>query len=166
MMSLLLDKAVQNDVDGHVIKAAALYEQCLADKRNVSVDAFLNLAVLYWVVTDYGYNAGLQLPIDFIHTAGERYEPVLEEAARRFSSFPESTFWIKYTRAISLGEDSFVEECLEMVQSPHCSLVPYFYLFVNIGNEYLMQAQQLLQMCRMLPTTKNIYITSILETGL
>ena len=73
----------------------------------------------------------------------------------------------------------FKEECEKLITSSSCdSLVPYFYLygFVNAvdfreyrsllldGLEFEAQANLLLAQCKGLPTTKNRYIISVIES--
>ena len=53
-MSLL--DAVHEDMNGDFGGAATCYEQAI-QAGNAPFEAYLNLAVLYWQCTDYGFNA-------------------------------------------------------------------------------------------------------------
>ena len=155
--------ALQQDIAGNISDAASLYEQSIHGE-DVPLDAYLNLAVLYWECTDPGFNTGRQLPHDLFLRAPERYETVLLAAEQRLGYAPEIKFWKLYFEFTSQGEPPFVEECRILVAEPDSTLVPYFYLYsASNGQQYWQQASQLLALCKALPTTKNRYIISIIE---
>ncbi|MBI4640130.1 MAG: hypothetical protein HY731_05520 [Candidatus Tectomicrobia bacterium] len=159
-----VDEAIQKDVEGKVVEAANLYEEILK-AGDAPLEVYLNLAVLYWEMTDYGVNAGLGLSLEFIQRAGKRYREVLRKAQEQFSMNPEILFWLLYCDFITLGEAPFVKQCEQLVKEPHCSLVPYFYLYMAYnGRKYHQEAMKLLDHCQRRPTTKNCYISSVIQS--
>ena len=160
-MSLIV--AVQEDMQGNLSNAAECYEQVI-QAGGASLEAYLNLAVLYWQCTDYGFNASHKLDYCFIDKAGERYSVILQEAEKQFPDYPEIRFWILYCDYITLGEPPFVEECRMLVNAVSKSLVPYFYLYsASRGHEYEEEANFLLEECLKYPTVKNKYIASVVK---
>jgi len=154
-------EAVIKDMEQEIEKAAALYEAVLATDT-APLDAYLNLAFLYWQCIDYGFLCFHHLSDDFLQTA--YWEPALDEAEQRFGSLPEIEFLRLYFLRIYGGGEDFVERCLELVHTPGSSLVPFFYLFVmSRGKEYQTEVDCLLEQCKQCPTTKNRYIISSIE---
>jgi len=159
--------AVDADVAERFITATALYEETIR-REGTPLDAYINLAVLYWQCTEYGFNAGHRLPLDFIRLAGNRYSAVLDAAEMKFGYSPEIGFWRLYFDYITLGEPEFDEKCKALVAEPGCTLVPYFYLYAEWNEEgriYRKEAHQLLAECKSCLTTKNRYIISVLESA-
>lgn len=160
-MSLI--SATHKDMDKDIVEAADCYEQ-IVQAKCAPLEAYLNLSVLYWQCTDYGFNAGHNLSIDFIHKAGERYQTLLQEADQCYPYHPEIRFWILYCGYVTLGEPPFVEECKKLVAATSELLVPYFYLYSAYnGQEYQGQVSHLLEECLKHPTVKNKYIISVVE---
>jgi len=163
MMSL--PSALHEDMDGDVVEAADCYEQAV-QAGDAPLEAYLNLAVLYWQCTDYGFNAGHKLGAEFIGRAGERYPTLLQEADQCFPDRPEVKFWMLYCDFITLGGLPFVEECERLVKNTSEPLVPYFYLYSSSnGRGYEREASRLLRECLKQPTVKNKYIASVIEGG-
>ncbi len=161
MMSL--QDAVREDMNGSLVRAADGYEQII-QAECAPLGAYLNLAVLYWQCTDYGFNAGHALGLEFIHKAGERYQALLAEAGRCYPHHSEIRFWTLYCDYVTLGEPPFVEECRALVAAAGKPLVPYFYLYAaSEGQEYLREASELLAECLKHPTVKNKYVISVIK---
>jgi hypothetical protein len=147
----------------NTMRAAEAYEALLA-QGNAPLDAYLNLAVLYWQCAEPGFLASTNLDLEVVKRAADRYGEVLDEARRRFPENPEVQFWKLYFDQITLGEPPFEEQCKRLVEQSTCSLVPYFYLFsASQGQLYQEQAAKLLDICRAMPTLKNRYIISVIE---
>src|SRR5262245_36170266 len=131
----LLDEAIQLDIaaakvvdednsseatkkyGGKVILAAEAYEQITKGAAPTS-EVYINLAVLYWQSTDYGFSASTGLPRDFISYAGERYGQLIHEASELHPDVPEIFFWKLYFDFVTLGEPPFVEQCKSLVAMP------------------------------------------------
>ena len=144
-------------------EAALAYEIALQEDE-ANLDTFLNLAVLYFVCTDFGYSAHHHLLPEFSAKAYERALAILDKAEERFGRNVEIVFWRQYFQYIVLGDEPFIEPCEQLVSSGS-SLVPYFYLFTSFqGEKYRPQAQQLFELVRDGTTAKKRYIRSILES--
>lgn len=158
-----LTGAVRRDMDNDLVEAADCYEQ-IVQAECAPLEAYLNLSVLYWQCTDYGFNTGHNLSVEFIHKAGERYQMLLQEADRCYPYHPEVRFWMLYCDYVTLGEPPFVEDCKKLVAATRELLVPYFYLYSAYnGQKYQEQANRLLDECLKHPTVKNKYIISVIQ---
>ena len=156
--------AVQQDIAGNIPIAASLYEQVIHGE-DVTLDAYLNLSVLYWQCIEPGFLvAGQRVEHDLFMYAAKRYTTVLHEAEKKFGFIPEIEFWRLYFGFITLGEPPFDEECKIIVTKPGSTLVPYFYLYSVVSEQqYSQPSIELLTLCNALPTTKNRYIVSVIE---
>jgi hypothetical protein len=153
------------DTQERPVEAAEAYERAIAEE-DATLDLYLNLAVLYFVCTDFGYQAYHHLSDEFIAKAWDRAFKLLDEAESRFGPDSEITFWRRYFRFVRLGDDPFIEECERLALSGSL-LVPYFYLFGYTGEEkHREQAQKLYESVKNGSTEKQRYIRSILENRL
>lgn len=160
-----LEMAIALDVAEQFERAAVLYETVIA-KESAPVEAFLNLAVLYWECTDFGIMAGYHLPVEFVKMAHIRHGDLLVEAKERFPQVPEVIFWQRYILDFrAMGNDFSVDDATDLATQPNSTLVPYFYIYLASEGavEYREPAHQLLQSAQSLRTTKNRYIISMLE---
>ena len=157
--------ALALDIAGKVEHAANAYEQVL-QLKDAPIEAFINLACLYWQSTDFGFNAHYRLSLEFIQKAGRRETEVLDEAERRFGTLPEITFWRMYFAFTSLGEDAFPSEALELVELPNCTNVPYFHIYDQTKDaKYVPKVMDLYNEAQSTQTTKNRYIISLLDSA-
>jgi hypothetical protein len=95
--------ALAADRAGRIEEAAQLYEQAVAASAS-PLFVLMNLAILYWQATDYGFSTGNHLAHDFVARAGRRFGEGLGEAARRFPQSAEPRFWQKYIAWADLGK--------------------------------------------------------------
>lgn len=148
------------DAQDRPIDAVKAYEKAITE-QDADLETFLNLAVLYFMCTDYGYIAHHKLSNEFVEKAWKRANEVLKEAESKFGKQAEIDFWRYYFRFVVLGDKPFIEIAENLSRS---SLVPYFYLFTSPrGERYRQKAQQLLELVRDGTTAKKRYIKSILE---
>ncbi len=155
--------ALDLDVGQALEAAAQAYEQVIAQPA-APLDAYLNLACLYWRCIDFEFTWSLNLEIAFIWRAGERVWQVLDAAEAIYPQFPEIRFWRAYFRLTTLDQPPFVETCCALVEQPHATLVPYFYLYsATQDSRYHEQARMLYCEAQATLTTKNRYIVSMLE---
>ena len=163
-MSLI--DAVREDIAHNLARAADCYEEVI-QAGDASIEAYLNLAVLYWQCTDYAFNVHYRLTFDLIDHSAKRYPELLQEAERRFPHESEIKFWILYCAYITAGGPDFVEECEALVTTGSKSLVPYFYIYdAHQGDKYEAEAKLLLEECLKSATVKNKYIVSVTESKL
>lgn len=159
----MLDKAFALEAADRVVEAADVYEDILRSGR-VPLDAYFNLAFLYWQSTELGFMAALGLDDDFVARAEIRYKEILDECDRAFPGETETIFWRRYFPYASLAEPDFDLELMELVHQDG-SLVPYFYLYAaSNGSRFVAEAEELLRVCRPQRTLKNRYIISMIES--
>ncbi|MEW6336911.1 MAG: hypothetical protein ACOY3Y_14410 [Acidobacteriota bacterium] len=156
-LARLLDGAIRP------VEAAAAYEAAIA-RENPEVDAFLDLAVLYFECCDGGYADYHRLSAEFVSFAWGRCMSVLDEAERRFGIHPEVIFWRNYFAIFLRGSRAFVPLCEGLVSDGR-SLVPALHLFVESGGrQWRREAHELLQSVRLGATERQRYIKSVLES--
>lgn len=162
---MTFETALELDISGQIEAAAEAYEEVI-NSQNGPVAAYINLACLYWECTDFGFSVGHGMEPSFMENAGKRMYEVLEEARKKFGDQPEILFWRLYFDFTYLGEDMPpVAKCLELVELPEATLVPYFHVYVQtMATQYLPQARQLLELAKKEKTVKNRYIISVLES--
>ncbi|MGB1286299.1 MAG: hypothetical protein ACPG7F_07200 [Aggregatilineales bacterium] len=160
----LLAWAIELDIHEKYVEASKVYEDVLNEK-NIPEEPYINLACLYWDVTDFGVNAHLSLPPDFISHAGNSMYSVLNEAEVRFGFVAEIAFWRLYFNFTTLGDAAYLKKTLELIEDPECSHVPYFHIYSQTKHEkYLPYVEKLIIQARAQPTAKNRYILSVLES--
>lgn len=153
-----LEIAIQEDIAQNREEAARLYELVIkAD--DPPLEAFINLACLYWNSTDGGHASSKS----FFRLASERMYEVLNEAEEQFGNLPEVQFWRRYFDWTVLGEPQFLDEALELVNTGDTD-TPYFYIYVqaNYAEEYRSHAKIVLEKASKKLTTKNRYIISFI----
>jgi hypothetical protein len=159
-------EALHLDIAQDIEKAARTYEEAIR-MPDITLDAFINLACIYWESTDFGFNAAMSLEAEFVKIAGTRMWEVLDQAENKYIAYPEITFWRMYFKFTTLGEPPFVEKCLELVEQPNSTLVPYFHIYDQTKDKaYLPKARLLYQQVSDMKTTKNRYIIGILENDI
>jgi hypothetical protein len=155
--------ALKLDAEDKPIEAVKAYEEAIKEP-GADLDIYLNLAVLYFVCTDFGYAAHHHLPDELFDKAWERMISLLDEAESRFDKNDEVDFWRRYFRYIGLGNDESVMEREPLKSST--SLIPYFYLFKSgNGDEYRSEAEKLYELVADETSAKKRYIKSILESN-
>ena len=157
--------AVNADEEGDLIRAAALYEECLPG--GLTLGALLNLAVLYWQATDFGFLSAKNLPKEFVKRAGGRIAEVLQVASERFPGAEEVEFWKRYIAWADLGEPFSPDECQALTERRPDYGEPMMYLLPATHTaEYRGKAQAALSAYRGQRTVRASYVTSVLESAL
>ncbi len=171
-----LEKALELDIAEKTVAAADAYESVLMD-ADAPLDAYLNLANIYWFVLESLPCTAYHFDRDFVHRSEKRMNEVLRAAEKKFPDMPEIRFWELFFAYI-FGTDPFHEECLELIQQPNCSLVPFFYLRCfgykpaledqaqaeELALEYQAQVEELYKKIKNELTHKNRYIISVLDS--
>ncbi|WNG49632.1 hypothetical protein F0U60_40075 [Archangium minus] len=155
-------EAIRLDREGRIEEAALLYEEALlAGER--TLELFLNLVILYWQATDFGFSTHHRLGPGFVATAGKRFPSLLREAGRAYPGSTEVRFWQKYIPWADLGEYFAPEDCRKLLLEDPSVLVPVVYLFnEREGREYREKAVELLQRCWEDGTTRSRYVASVI----
>lgn len=158
-----LQDAVTAEREDRLIEAAEAYETLLREERP-RLEALLNLAVLYWQVTDYGYWTTKGLPQDFVTRAGQRVPELLARAQELYPDSTEARFWAKYIDWADLGEPFEVEECRALLRDDPRTLAPALFLFSQSeGSECEAEATELLRQSKQSGTTLGRYVESVIE---
>lgn len=155
-------KAMELEKEDKVREAAEEYELHISE-GNAKLEAYLNLAFLYWQSTEYGFSASLGLGKDFIDLAATRYKELLTDAKGRFPSESEIEFWERYFGFIDLGENFPEEECRRFTDDENEVAASFHLYALSNGRAYKNETERLLQVCSKEPTLKNRYIVSIIE---
>jgi hypothetical protein len=158
-----LAEAREAERQGRIEEAASLYEVALRTGPR-ALDALVNLAVLYWQATEYGYWVGMKLSRDFVRYAGLRFPEVLSEAAREYPGSTEVEFWQYYIPWADLGEPFPTETCARLLVRDPTVLTPAMHLFgQSQGERYEQEALALLQQCQAEGTVRAQYIASVIK---
>ncbi len=160
-----VSEAREADRHGDIVNAAALYEAAL-QAEEWSIEAVLDLIVLYWQATDPGEAAARHLSRDFLDIAGRRIPELLREAQRRYPGHGEVAFWTSYIAWADLGDEIDESEYRRLLREG-ATLTPAVYLFsASDGKEARPEALQLLELCRGQGTSRAKYIVSVIEARL
>ena len=119
-------RARELDARGEIVAAAAAYEAALAEGVD-ELPVYLDLAILYWLATDFGHAAAHQLDDAFVERAGRRFGELLDLAAERFDDDGEIEFWRYYVAFVSYGEPPDPELCRRILEMGTTS-TPAFHL--------------------------------------
>lgn len=158
-----LEEATRSDGEGAVEKAASLYEEALVSGE-CAPEAFLNLLILYWQATDYGFSTARALRSEFVAKAGKRIPGLLRNAAEALPGNSEVRFWQRYIPWADLGDEFSVEECERFLHEDPRNLVPAMYLYSQSeGKKWQDEARELLRRCSSDASHRSKYITSVLQ---
>lgn len=150
--------------------AAKAYEEAIR-LEDADLPAYLDLAILYFVCSDFGYASSHRLSSDFETSTWNGIFSTLDRAEERFGTCGEIAFWRRYCRWILLSEDWMSESDIRELTSNGESLVPYFYLvgsFAKLGStdrqQYQSRAKLLYDQVKDGKTARSRYILRVLES--
>jgi hypothetical protein len=163
---MTLQAAIAADREGRIEDAAALYEAVLT-APDAPLQAFMNLAVLYWQATDYGFSTAVKLKSEFVRMAGRRRREVLQGALLAYPGSTEALFWTKYMAWADLGGTLTLDECEDLLSKDPSVLVPAMHEFaLSNGSRAQKEAEALLSSSRLEGTVRAKYICSVVEAAL
>ncbi|MCC4616713.1 hypothetical protein LL972_12010 [Xanthomonas campestris pv. asclepiadis] len=155
------NEAVEFERINEVTKAAECYERVLNECPK-DLGAFINLLVLYWQSTDYGFSLSSRLPASFVLVAGNRLAEMLGDMPSNFSGEPEFNFWVKYIAWADLGGHFEVEECYEMMRRKSGYYEPAMFIYAaTAGEQAVSEVDKLLELVRSQSTARERYIYSV-----
>ena len=161
-----LNEAVEKDEQGNLIEAIDLYERCLSCNEAAPLDAYLNLVLIYWQMTDFGFNASRNLDPELVRKAGERYKFLLKGAAEAYPGNAEVRFWQLYCDHVSTGTGDIENECRTLIGNHSSNNTPALYLYAKSGGSlYKSEAEDLASSCKKCQTFKNRYTLSVLQSN-
>lgn len=162
--------AVELDIAKNVPAAILAYEKVI-EQGNALLDAYINLAFIYWESSNpfesslFDFRGGREL-LEDLGQAWDLCEATLDKAEQIYGKETEIVFWKRYFNYITIGENFSLEERLELVKKPGSSNIPYFSIYILSEDtpEFRLFAQDLYTEAINQPTTKNRYIISMLES--
>lgn len=155
--------ALAEDRAGNIVRAADLYEAGLLEEGH-SLEAVLNLAVLYWESTEFGFSCAHQLSPEFVVRAADRCQELLTDAEREYPASTQPRFWNRYTSWLTFGGSELSEdECRAMLRRSPSELVPILRLNHDDSSEYEAEATVLLRQCELDNTTRSRYVAAVIR---
>jgi hypothetical protein len=156
---------LQLDLLGEYNSAIQAYEQEV--KTNCrDINSYINLTFLYWhSIAQFSWADMYNIPNHTRDKSFDRYQELIAMMKFKFPEYGEIYFWEIYFSHrlifVPLGEG----EILNILSNyKDLTVVPYFFLYLLDNEKYRDQQEKLLKECTILPTAKNIYIKSIIET--
>jgi len=157
------DCAQELERTGEIQRASLAYE-ALLEKGGLGLDGLINLVVLYWQVTDFGFSTFHRFPSEFVATAGRRLQELLGDEMCEFSSAPEFVFWKKYIEWADVGGRLEVTECLRLMRLKPGYLEPVMFVFsASNGAELVSEAEALLARSIEAGTIRGNYVASVIR---
>ena len=160
-----LQDAVVLDAAEKPLEASKAYEEVLA-QGGPCIECYLNLAVLYFVCTDFGYLSHHGLPNDFCRRALGRAHELLDEAEHRFGSHNEIEFWRYYFDYAQLGEPPNPLKTRKLLEKGPSHVPVFHLLMLEPDSSYIAEAEALLREISPPQTERERYIVSVLRSVL
>ena len=161
-----LELAISSELTRKYLEAVKLYESELINSKKAPIETYINLAFLYWeFAAEFTFRDANNIPEEWSHIGGEKYPHIVELGLQKYPNSVELHFWEKYFPHRHYFNEFTEEECLKILQDygDSESLVPYFFLYLFEEEKHIEKRNQLLMLCKELPTAKNTYIRSIIE---
>lgn len=158
---------ISSEINGQYLQATKEYETVIENSGDVPIEAYTNLAFLYWeFAIEPPFARNYSIPEEWSLIAGERYPIIIQKGLVKYPQSVELHFWQRYFSHILWADEFTQEECEQLVEKygDTESIVPYFFLYLFDKEKYKEKRNQLLKRCEELPTAKNQYIKSILNT--
>jgi hypothetical protein len=159
-----LVEARQWDALDRPVEAARAYKAAIRT-GSADLEAYLDLAVLYFACLDAGYATHHRLGQEFLDTCNPFQE--LDRAQARFGPHPEIIFWRHYMRFIYLGEQPDHQLAAQLARSGEI-LVPCL-LPLMCGphpESHRAEGERLLDSVRNGASVRERYVRSVLESCL
>jgi hypothetical protein len=158
------DVAARLDAQERPSEAAWAYELAIQEP-DAKLHVFIDLAVLYFVCSDFGYASAKHLPAEFVNAAYERIFAVLDAAERRWGSKVEIDFWRLYIPARILGDEE-PEEAYRRLAARDDALLPGVQLFqLSGGAEHAESVKTLWSIVKDATTERGRYLRSVMESS-
>ena len=91
----LIEVALEYDRNSEPLKAALTYKE-IVQLNESNLEIFLNLAVIYFLMMDYGFAEYHKISDDYLEKAEESFYKILKLAERKFGRNSEIEFWKYY----------------------------------------------------------------------
>ncbi|WOB26886.1 MULTISPECIES: hypothetical protein [Xanthomonas] len=158
---MTLNEVMEFERANEVVKAADSYEIILKECSG-NLNAYINLLVLYWQSTDYGFSSSNGLSPDFVRVAGNRLAEMLNGSLSNFYDEPEFQFWAKYIAWAELGEKFDIEECYGLMRRKLRYYEPAMFIYASTaGKQAVSEVAELLALVQSQQTIRDRYINSV-----
>jgi len=151
----------------HLYTDAIDYYQESIVKKEMEINAYLNLAFIYWAAaSELNWSIAENIPKEIRQTGYKKSFIILELAEAIWENI-EIKFWKEWFVKETILEYLDEKETLAILkENPNQSLVPYFNLIIcNPDNlEYRKQGYILYENCKKEVTAKNRYILTFIES--
>ncbi len=155
--------ALSEELNKRYLEAVKYYESELSNNSTPSIEAYVNLAFLYWeFASEFTFNDAYNIPDEWSKIGGEKYPKIIELGLQKHPRSVELHFWKRYFPHRHYFDEFTQEECEQIIKEygDKESLVPYFFLYLFDEDKYREKRNELLRKCAELPTAKNCYIMS------
>ena len=162
-MNDVLSEAIRKEINGDFEGASKVYESAVCNKTTFW-PAFVNLMVLYWQITDYGFWTDNNISKVFLKKAQERLEDLLEQAKGSTESI--ARFWANYIEWVDVGQEFpsklAKDEFIDGYQND--SLV--YHLATEKNQDLMEKTRKALKELRLDNSTRGRYLVSVMESHL
>ncbi|MEZ5422543.1 MAG: hypothetical protein R2682_05540 [Pyrinomonadaceae bacterium] len=161
-----LELAIKMDQAMDYAAAIEQYEAEIGSNPLPPVEAFVNLAFIYWhLATEPPFAFPADISDTFSVNAGNRYGFVLDKGIVAHPYSLELHFWQRYFAHVLFGEPFSPEACEELLDRFKAdeSLTPYFFLWLYDKTTFAPQRQALIDIACACLTEKNRYILAVLH---
>jgi hypothetical protein len=146
------------------VAAIEAYEAALATETP-PLAVYVDLAVLYFCCTDFGYAAAHKIPDAIVAEASSKTFQCLDIAEQRFGSHPSVEFWRTYVRWAALGDQFETGPSSRAVENGY--LEPAFALLSITGDvAFEVAARRVLDEVKDGRTARARYVASVLHSAL
>lgn len=157
-----LAAAATADCEQELRRAASLYEASL-DEVVQDRSAIVDMAFVYWTLTDPGTAAALNLSSAFVEQAARRKNDLFALGLRLYPASTSLRFWDRYFRWIDVGAPLDAEYCEALLREDPSELAPALYLAMSSGGRRARrEAERLLAESRRDNRTRARYVASVL----
>ena len=127
---MTLPQSHQADAEERIEDAARLYEAAIKAAPG-QIETLIDLVMLYWQATDYGFWRSKGIDPEFVGMAGKRSDELLEQGRAIAPGSPAIRFWSKYIAWADLAKPLEREECRAMLRAHPEYLEPAMFLFAT-----------------------------------
>lgn len=162
-----MNLALIKDINREYLEAVKYYEEEINNSDLPKLDAYINLAFLYWefAAEQFEFNMPNNIPEEWSVIGGKRFSKIIDMGLKKYPNSIELHFWKKYLPYRLFSTDFSKNECerLLKVYGKNISLVPYFFLYLFDKEKHKEKIARLTTVCNDVPTAKNLYIKSIIS---
>lgn len=161
-MNIEKQEIILSEKNKDLNKSIELYEKILKNSESCSVDYFINLIFIYFLINDPGEMDFYKISIKFVDECNEKMIPLINEAKEQYPKNVEVLFWENYINFILWGEIPFDKIDSKFVMQRE-TLIPFFYFYDPLSEEFREEAALLYSLVREGSSFKDRYVKGILD---